>query len=435
MRSKVQISACILLFAGIALTNAFAGGSHESAATASAAPQTMIAWNIDTSYAQWFADQYKPFEQQNNVTIQINTVPSENFHEKFIAAVQAKSQIDALTQNGQDVRWMASDGLLKDLTGIVTYQDRLVAHSLDPYTIEGHLYAVPYGGMNTSAIYYNKTIFAKYNLTPPKTYKELVNDVQVLNQNGIYGIAMGGSTIYMWPMWFFQTFAQTSNDQSEEITRQTLEGKMDFTAPQYVEAMQALANFGKDGVFEPGVNGVDDRGGAQAIFTSGKAAMFYGGTWELEGFKKAGMTADTLGILPFPKIVNNNLPVQMTGGSGNAVTIYSGIDPSRLPLAEKLLNFITSDSFDQAYCIKADNPLAINVNVTIPNEDQLDKELRSEFLPHTVTFLDWTWPQKVVNAFQEQIQAVVGQQTTPEKAMQAIQKTYEDLVSGGYKFK
>jgi raffinose/stachyose/melibiose transport system substrate-binding protein len=397
--------------------------------------QTMIIWNIDTSYAQWFDDMYKPFEQQNNVDIKISTVPSEDFHVKFISAVQAKSQIDALTQNGQDVRWMATDGLLKDLTSAVTYKDRFVASALIPYTIGGKLYGIPYGAMNTSALYYNKEIFAKYKLTPPKTYDDLVKAVKELNKNGIYGIAMGGATIYMWPMWFFQTFAQTSSNNSDQVTRETLQGKRKFTDPEYVKSMQALYNFGKDGIFEPGVNGVDDRGGAQAIFTSGKAAMFYGGTWEIDALRNAGMTANQLGILKFPKITNNSMPVQMTGGSGNAATIYSGIDQSRLRLAEKFVDFVTSDSIDQAYCEKAKNPLAINVKVELGSADPLAKQLRDEFLPNTVTFLDWTWPQKIVSAFQEQIQAVTGQQTTPEKAVQAIQKTYDDLVTGGYQFK
>ncbi len=431
MRTRFGIGVIFLLVAAAG----FATGTKEKGAPSPGAKQTMIVWNIDTSFAQWFADQYKPFEQQNNVDIQIATVPSENFHEKFIAAVQAKSQIDALTQNGQDVRWMALDGLLKNLTDVVTYKDRFVPTSLTPYAVEGHLYAIPYGAMNTSALYYNKQIFAKYNLAPPKTYDDLVAVVKALKEQGVYGIAMGGSTIYMWPMWFFQTFAQTANNQSEELTRQTLQGKTTFTDPAYLDAMQALANLGKDGVFEPDVNGVDDRGGAQAIFTSGKAAMFYGGTWEIAGFRQAGMTADQLGVLPFPKLTGSSLPVQMTGGSGNAATIYAAIDPSRLSLAEKFIDFVTNDSFDQAYCIQAHNPLAVNVNVQIPNADPLAQQLRSEFLPHTVTFLDWTWPQKIVNAFQEQIQAVVGQQKTPQAAMDAVQKTYQDLVAGGYMFK
>ena len=431
MKARVGFGVVVFfLFIGAAV---FAAGTGEKAAPG--AKQTLIVWNIDANFAQWFADQYKPFEQQNNVDIQIATVPSENFHEKFIAAVQAKSQIDALTQNGQDVRWMSIDGQLKDLTDIVNYKNRFVATALVPYTIENKLYAIPYGAMNTSALYYNKQIFAKYNLAPPKTYNDLVNVVQVLSKNGIYGVAMGGSTIYMWPMWFFQTFAQTSANKSEELTRQTLQGKQKFTDPMYVQAMQALANLGKDGVFEPDVNGVDDRGGAQAIFTSGKAAMFYGGTWEIAGFRQAGMTADILGVLPFPKLTDNSLPVQMTGGSGNAATIYSGIDQSRLALAQKFIDFVTSDSFDQAYCIQAHNPLAVNVDVQIPNADPLARQLRDEFLPHTVTFLDWTWPQKIVNSFQEQIQAVVGQQKAPDAAMEAVQQTYQDLVSGGYAFK
>lgn len=418
----------------VAVTGVFASGGTEKSSAASTGPQTMYVWNVDTNYAQWFAEQFKPFEAQNNVTIQLTTVPSEDFHAKFVAAVQAKTDIDALLQNGQDVRWMATDGMLTDLSSIVTYKDRFVASALVPYTIGGKLYALPYGSMNSSALYYSKTIFQKYNLTPPKTYSDLVNVVNELKKHGIYGISMGGATIYMWPMWFFQTFAQTSGNNSEEMTRKTLQGEVKFTSAPYVKAMQALADFGKDGIFEPGVNGVDDRGGAQAIFTSGKAAMFYGGTWELGGFIDAGMTADTLGILKFPKIVSNDLPVQMTGGSGNAATIFARIDPAKMTLAEKFIDFVTSDSFDQAYCENAHDPLVVNKGVTTSNTSALDKQLKEQFLPDTVTFLDWTWPQKIVTAFQEQIQAVVGQQTTATKAMETIQATFDSLVSSGYKF-
>ena len=166
MKARVGFGVVVFfLFIGAAV---FAAGTGEKAAPG--AKQTLIVWNIDTNYAQWFEDQYKPFEQQNNVDIKISTVPSEDFHEKFISAVQAKSQIDALTQNGQDVRWMSIDGRLKDLTSAVTYKNRFVASALIPYTIGEKLYAIPYGAMNTSALYYNKQIFAKYKLTPPKTY-------------------------------------------------------------------------------------------------------------------------------------------------------------------------------------------------------------------------------------------------------------------------
>ena len=44
-------------------------------------------------------------------------------------------------------------------------------------------------------------------------------------------LAMGGGDIYMWPMWFFQTFAQTSKNRSFERTVDSLLGKAKFTDP------------------------------------------------------------------------------------------------------------------------------------------------------------------------------------------------------------
>lgn len=433
MKGKMCTAIVVAMILGMA-AGAYASGSQETGSSGTASPQTLNVWSGETNNAQWFDSQFKSFEADNNATIKLVTVPSDEFHTKFVAAVQAKTPIDALLQNGQDVRWMATSGLLKDLSSSVNYKSRFIPTTLEPYTIGGNLYGLPYGSMVTTVLYYNKQIFAQYGLQPPVTYDDLVTVSAELQKHGIYGIAMGGSKIYRWPMWYFEALAQTSGNDSNALTRETLMGNQKFTSAPYVQAMQALQRFGKDGVFEPSFNGID-MPGSQALFISGKAAMYFGGSWEVNTFLKAGMTTDNIGLLKFPRIVPGDKPVQMTGGSGNATTIYANIDASRLPLAQKFIDFVTSDSFDKGYCQITNSALPVNVGVSIDNATSLDKQMKNEFLPVTIPFLDWTWPPKVVTAFQEQIQSVVGQQTTPEKAMETVQSTFADLLSSGYSFK
>ncbi len=45
-----------------------------------------------------------------------------------------------------------------------------------------------------------------------------------------------GKVIYMWPVWFFTTFAQTTGNRSIERTVEILSGKGKFTDPDFVEA-------------------------------------------------------------------------------------------------------------------------------------------------------------------------------------------------------
>jgi glucose/mannose transport system substrate-binding protein len=57
----------------------------------------------------------------------------------------------------------------------------------------GHPYAVPVDMERTNALFYNKSIFAKYDLQPPMTMADFENVAQVLTMNGVTPVAVGTS--------------------------------------------------------------------------------------------------------------------------------------------------------------------------------------------------------------------------------------------------
>ena len=100
----------------------------------------------------------------------------------------------------------------------------------------------------------------------------------------------------------------------------------------------------------------------------------------------------------------------------------------------KMLDFVTSDANDQAAVIESGMTTPVNKNVKVPKLDSLQTAVATELLPVTTTFLDWIWPPEITKAFQQQLQSIIGGQTTPEKAMKEIQTAFDDLVKKGYKF-
>ena len=397
-----------------------------------AAP-TLVVYSCDPQGSSAVQKAMDAFAAANGVEVKLQTYPSDTYMQALTAAINANSQIDVVYANGQDLRFMAQKGIVMDLTGKVKYLDRFYPNMLVPFTFSGRVYGVPSAAANTSGIYYSKQLFAKAGITKlPTTYDEFIKAAALLKKAGVSPIAMGGGDIYMWPMWFFQTFAQSSKNRSFERTVDTLLGKARFTDPDYVEAMAALGRLGKDDLFIPGVNGMS-MDNARAAFVSGKAAMFYGGTWELGGWYKSGMTADDVGVIPFP-LIRQNVQPQATGGPGNAYVIYSRIDPSRLERAYKLLDFVTSDATNRQLVADLGNPNSVNRNVKATNLDSLQATLATTLLPQTTTFLDWIWPPEITKAFQQQIQAVIGQQTSADQATKAIQSVFDDLVKKGYRF-
>jgi raffinose/stachyose/melibiose transport system substrate-binding protein len=397
------------------------------------AKPSLVVYSCDPQGSATIQKVMDKFAAANNCDVKLQTYPSDTYMQVLTAAINAGSQIDVVYANGQDLRFMAQKGIIMDLTDKVKYLDRFFPNMLVPFTFSKRVYGVPWASANTSGVYYSKALFAKAGITKtPTTYEEFVQAANLIKKKGVSPVAMGGGDIYMWPMWFFQTFAQTSLNHSFERTVDTLRGKAKFTDPDYVEAMSALGRIGKDDLFMPGVNGTS-MDSARAAFVSGKAAMFYGGTWEVNGWYKSGMTAEDIGVFAFP-LIKKNVEAQSTGGPGNAFVVYSKIDPSRLDLALKLLDFSTSDATNLFSVVDLGSANSVNRDVSLPRLDSLQNSLATELLPKTTTFLDWIWPPEVAKAFQQQIQSVIGGQTSPEKATAAIQGVFDDLVKKGYKF-
>jgi ABC-type glycerol-3-phosphate transport system substrate-binding protein len=64
----------------------------------------------------------------------------------------------------------------------------------------GKQYFLPIG-YNWNAIYYNKQIFAQYNLQPPKTWEEFTQICDTLLVNGVTPLALSGRNSFMASLW------------------------------------------------------------------------------------------------------------------------------------------------------------------------------------------------------------------------------------------
>jgi raffinose/stachyose/melibiose transport system substrate-binding protein len=63
------------------------------------------------------------------------------------------------------------------------------ASNIDPVfkkaaSINGKLYAVPFGSEQAGAVVYNRKVYKKYGLSVPKTWKEFIHNCDILKKNG-----------------------------------------------------------------------------------------------------------------------------------------------------------------------------------------------------------------------------------------------------------
>ncbi len=396
--------------------------------------KTVVLYMEDDFIRDSYKDFYKEFEDQNNATVKPILVPKDKYVQSFMVAANGGQEIDVLYMNGQDVRSFAKKGLIADMTGEVTFWDRFFDNAVEQFTFGGKKYAVPTNSGATSGVYYNKEILDKYGLQPPKTFEDLAAMNKVLSKDGISTFAFGGASKYMWPMWYFDTLAQTSGGKSVERTVEALQGKAKWTDPDFVEAMEALAKFGRENLFQKGFNGAEQAQG-NAVFTSGKAALFFGGTWEIDGFRKAGLTGDKLGIVPFPVVKEGAVSQQTGSAAGAGMSFYSKIRPENKEIALKLIDYLSSDKKMTELNKLANTAMAPNKGYTAEGADPIfTGTVNKDLVPSTVTFLDWIWAPEIVKEFQDGIQAVVGGKISAADEMARIQKVFDDIKAKGYDF-
>ncbi|RKR73441.1 sugar ABC transporter substrate-binding protein [Frondihabitans australicus] len=173
----------------------------------------------------------------------------------------------------------------------------LIKSTIDEYTYNGKLYAVP-ANYTTLSLYYNKKLFAAAGITnPPTTVAEMATDAQKLTKGGVYGISLAdNATIQMWPVLQWLEGGDIVNSNNCSVV-QTAAGQ---------KSLETWANLvAKDKVSPVGQTGAQ----ADSLFSAGKAAMEINGPWAAPGYKSAGID---LGIATIP-----------TGVDGKSVTLGS----------------------------------------------------------------------------------------------------------------
>jgi raffinose/stachyose/melibiose transport system substrate-binding protein len=367
------------------------------------------------------------------VTIEWRGLTSERYTELFAAAEVAGDQIDIMDLNGQDLRRYAVGDKLVDLSEL-DYLDRFREVGLRTYSIGGKLWALPRGGISGFPFLYNKKILDAVGMTEEiETYAQLQELAPAIKDAGYAPFVHAGKNIYLWPVWEFFTYAQTSGNNPVENTYKILNGEMKFTDPEHVAALEIINQYARDEMFIEGVNSLDSDG-AWIAFSQGKAAFWYEHSWRVGLYREGDYPELDLSLMPPLRSVEDpNIARMLPGGTGAATGIYANIAPERMDVAFSILDLMTSDEWVKWANDVNKDPVSTNANVQA-SDDPLALKYAEECSANQFTYLDWYWPPEITRAFQENEQAMVVGTKTPMEAAEAIQQVLEELYADGYKF-
>lgn len=226
--------------------------------------------------------------------------------------------------------------------------------------IKGKSYIPPTNSQIIPLVYYNKAIFAKDNIQVPKTYAEFVTAVKALRAAGTTPIELDGADPWAASMPVVALASVDVLGKDPNWISQRYAGKVHFTDPDFVAAMQKEADLIKMGAYSPGALSVD-YAGANKNFLAGGAGMYLMGSWFDGSSYMTPAQASQFGVVPFPSD-SGKLVIPFNSGGTTSVSSKSKDAADAVKFAESWslapANLKTLIETDGAYPMMKKEPLA-----------------------------------------------------------------------------
>lgn len=321
------------------------------ATTSFAAELTFWTWRQEdkAEYEKFFAD----FKKANpDITVKFEAFEATSYNTVLSTALAGGKGPDLMmTRTYGGIESLAGAGYLMPLdeTKIPALKGFSPA-ALASETMRSNktLYAVP-AASQTMLVIYNKELFEKNGVSEPRSWAEFIAACEKLKAAGLMPFANGTAT-----GWQNETIvsALTSSIMGKGFYADLMAGKTDFNDPRFVEAMARLKEI--SAYFPDGFVGLD-YASAQQLFTSGMAAMFAGGSFEIASFAKQNPDLK-LGVFAAPGLkAEDDKLVGLFFDSGFGANAKTKEPEATL----KFLNYAASKDFAQAFANRLSNVSAV----------------------------------------------------------------------------
>ncbi|MFJ3445740.1 ABC transporter substrate-binding protein [Streptomyces sp. NPDC086081] len=357
--------------------------------------------------------------------LKVETVPQASLDQKLqLLAGQnalpvqfAAGNAPALTQQ------LAKSGKVADLEAKLKQLG--VENQLEPAAVStikalygGKLLVLPYE-YNIEGVFYNKKIFADHGLKVPGSWDELTKAAAKLQAKGVQPFSASGQQ--GWPLTRLIS-GYLYRSLGPDALQKVADGKAKLTDPEYVKAAEEIAALGKKGYFGKGVGSID-YDTAMNQFLTGKAAMFYMGSWALANIsdsKQNKVGADNVGFMPFPAVA---------GGKGSIDQYPSnvglGITLGAKSFDEKTGDWVACIAKNYGSTALKDHGSisGFKVNTEVKDANEVTTQVRDTISSskQNVLWFEALFSTKATTVSQTNAASLVGGSMKPEQFMQTVQ--------------
>ncbi len=172
---------------------------------------------------------------------------------------------------------LVDEGLVMELNMDDFVGNNYLSGALESNVWGGKLYGIPVSG-DLWVIFYNKSMFDKYGVKVPTTFKELFEVAEVFKKNGIIPISSDGKDSWPFCIFFDNLVGRITGDFG--YIQRAQDREIRYTDEPFVKAAALMQKMVKEGLFQADLV-TSDYGAARNLFGQEAAAMYMMGSWEL----------------------------------------------------------------------------------------------------------------------------------------------------------
>lgn len=335
-RSALAIGTLVsaMVLAATGCTGGAPGTNPEGVEQQTSGPQQiryMIGQPEDPADLKLIESDIAEFESKNpGITVKLDVIPSEN--------VRTVLQTQLRSGEGPDVFGydtgpgfagaLAEAGLVHDLTDAYSEHDwPIYDFAKERVTFDGKIVGVP-SQMEEIGIFYNKTLFAENDITPPENLDDLTAAAEKLKKAGVIPLAVSDKE--GWQGGHLLSMALSSAVGSDGMDELLFEGGS-WDTPEVTSSLDIWRQWNDKGLLTPDPVAVN-YDNANSLFYSGEAAMNPTGSWLALDIER---NSDfEVGFIPFPA---PDGPGIFSGGLGSGTFVSAST--SHLDASIKFLDY------------------------------------------------------------------------------------------------
>ena len=320
--------------------------------------------------------------------------------------------------SASSVEEMAKAGYIEDLSDLENW-DKIIDQGKEDMSYEGKPYALS-SSIGVLGTWFNKDIFAKYNIEIPKTWDEFLSACEKLKEAGVTPIVMGDKDSFMIQFGMYQIAANQVYPTNPEFDNKLYTGETKFTDEAWVKTITMYKELYEKEYVTSNSLGLGQPQ-AQQMFKDQEAAMIFDGDFSFPALDNDNFEVGFMGL---PANESGEAYISAATGAGFAISSKS----ENKEVLKEIFNKMTDGESDLY-----NTWIKTATSFTTYKGVELSNPVFNDVVPafeagRSFYWSNQAWPAGTETEMQAKFSEMIGTgKVDPEDVAKAMQDKFEEL--------